>query len=207
MNDHVFQNSLLFLLYLNALLISSILIYKLFVNYLIRWNIISLLASLVGLILNRSLMCAFRGLTVVGLRIFLMSIWRLLWTGVRLVFFRNRPMLSLLSGLGKISCLFLIDKLNIVMLTFLCCNSCMMSFRFLIFLSYKLSFPKISSFIMWYKINSNFLMIGGSFLFILFNTSFNNNIHKILYITFLIYFLPILNNNKLTMIIDSNSFF
>ncbi len=207
MNDHVFQNFLLFLLYLNVLLIFSLLIYILFVNYLIRWNIVSLLATLVGLILSRSLMCVFRVLTVMGLRIFLRSRWRLLWTVVRLVFFRSHPMLSLWSGLGKISCLFLIDRLNIVMLTFFCCYSCMMSFRFLIFLPNKLSFPKISSLIMRNKINRNLLMIRGSFLLILLNTSFNNNIHKIFNIPFFIYLLSILNNNKLTMIINSNSFF
>ena len=97
--------------------------------------------------------------------------------------------------------------LNNIMITFFSCNSCMMPFCLLVFLSNKLSLSEIRTLIMGDKIDSDFFVVGGGFLFILFNATLYHNVHKVFDFPFLVDLVTLLNDQKLAVIIDSYPLF
>ncbi len=70
----------------------------------------------------------------------------------------------------------------------------MMPFCLLVFLSNKLSLSEIRTLIMGDKIDSDFFVVGGGFLFILFNATLYHNVHKVFDFPFLVDLVALLND-------------
>jgi len=62
----------------------------------------------------------------------------------------------------------------------------MIPFTFTLIFTVTLYFSEVGTFIMWGKVDSNFSIVAGGFLLVLFNTTFDDNIHVFISISLFI---------------------
>ena len=91
--------------------------------------------------------------------------------------------------------------------TFFCCNCCMVPFGQFGSLPDQLCLAKMGTLIVGDKIDCYFIVVGCNFLFVLFDASFDDNIHVIFNLSFLIDFVALFDFKVLALVIDFIPFF